>query len=157
MQHQSYHVSHLTGFKVAVLQETEMVEIPNKDSSKSRRDHEPPAIIAQFGWRFHHMGIPTDTPRPGEQYLENFKMYVSGFETSPYGIEWMRFEHDSPVSVLVRKVPHLAFEVDNLENALEGKELIGEISSPSDGIRVAMIIDNDAPVELIEFSKISRK
>ena len=88
--------------------------------------------------------------------IDTYVPYVSGFETSPYGIEWMRFEHDSPVSELVKTVPHIAFEVDNLEIALEGKRLISEISSPSKGVRVAMIIDNDAPIELLEFSKISR-
>lgn len=133
-----------------------MVEQFNTDSSKNRKDNEQPMVIARYGWRFHHMGVPTDIPRPGEQYLEKLKMYVSGFETSPYGIEWMRFEQDSPVSELVKTVPHLAFEVDDLEIALEGKKLMGEISSPSEGVRVAMIIDNDAPVELLEFSKVSR-
>ena len=120
---------------------------------KNRKDHEPPAAIAKYGWRFHHVGIPTDTPRPGEKYLKKYKMYVSGFESSPCGIEWMRFEQDSPVSELVRNVPHIAFEVDDIKAALEGKELIGAISSPSEGVRVAMIIDNGAPVELLEFSK----
>ena len=133
-----------------------MVEKFNTDSCKNRNDNEQPMVIVKYGWRFHHMGIPTDTPQPGERYLDNLKMYVSGFETSPYGIEWMRFEQDSPVSELVRTVPHIAFEVDNLEIALEGKRLIGEISSPSEGVRVAMIIYNDALIELLEFSKISR-
>jgi hypothetical protein len=140
-----------------VLKEIEMIEKPNTDSSKNRKDHEQPAVIAKYGWRFHHIGIPTDTPRPGEQYLEDWKMYVSGFQTSPYGIEWMRFEKDSPISELVKTVPHIAFEVDDLEIALIGKKLIGEISSPSEGIKVAMIIDNDAPVELLEFSNVSQR
>ena len=130
-----------------------MTDKPDSIFDENRRDHEPPAAIARCGWRYHHIGIPTDTPRPKEKYLEDYKMNVSGFETSPYGIEWMRFEQGSPVSELARTVPHVAFEVDNLEAALEGKELIGEISSPSDGVRVAMIIDNGAPVELLEFSK----
>jgi hypothetical protein len=133
-----------------------MVDTPNTDSLRDRRDHEPPAAIAQYGWRFHHVGIPTETPREGEQYLENLKMYVSGFETSPYGIEWMRFEHDCPVSELVRTVPHVAFEVDDLDAALDGKQIIGEITSPSEGVRVAMIVDNGAPIELLEFSKVKR-
>ena len=128
-----------------------MVEKPNMDSSKNRKDHEQPAVIAKYGWRFHHMGIPTNTPRPGEQYLEDWKMYVSGFQTSPYGIEWMRFEEDSPVSELVKTVPHLAFEVDDLEIALEDKHLISDVYSPSEGVRIAMIIDNGAPIELLNF------
>jgi hypothetical protein len=116
-----------------------------------RKDHEPPAAISLRGWRYHHLGIPTQTARPGECYLEEFKMYVSGFETSPYGIEWMRFQPDSPVSALVRSVPHIAFEVDDLEAALEGQEILTPPNSPSEGVRVAMIIDNGAPVELLEF------
>ncbi len=35
-----------------------------------RKDHEPPAAIARWGWRFHHVGVPTDRPQPEEQYLE---------------------------------------------------------------------------------------
>jgi len=123
--------------------------------TEKRKDHEPPAVIAKCGWRFHHIGIPTDIHRPGERYLKHLKMYVSGFETSHYGIEWMRFEEGCPVSELVRTVPHIAFEVDDLDTALEGKELIGKVSSPSEGVRVAMIFDNGAPVELLEFSKVS--
>lgn len=118
-----------------------------------RQDHEPPAATAENGWRYHHLGIPTGIPRPGETYLPRLKMYVSGFKTSPYGIEWMRFEPGSPVHELIKRVPHLAFEVDDLETAIVGKELLGEITSPSDGVRVAMILDDGAPVELIEFKK----
>lgn len=121
-----------------------------------RNDHELPDVIAKRGWRFHHVGIPTDTPRPGEQYLKEYKMYVSGFETSPYGIEWMRFEPGSPVSELVRTIPHVAFEVDDLDIALKGQTIIGEITSPSPGVRVAMILDNGAPIELMTFSTPTR-
>jgi hypothetical protein len=34
-----------------------------------RRDHEPPPVVAQHGWRYHHIGIPTAVERPGEIYL----------------------------------------------------------------------------------------
>lgn len=117
-----------------------------------RQKYDPPAVASR-GWRYHHLGIPTDKPRPGEKHLKHLKVYVSGFETSPYGIEWMRFERDCPVSNLVRTIPHIAFEVDNLDAEIEGKELLGDVSEPSEGVRVAMIIDNGAPVELLEFRK----
>jgi hypothetical protein len=122
------------------------------EGSGKREDHEQPTAVAEWGWRYHHLGIPTDEPRPGEVYIERFKMYVSGFDTSPYGVEWMRFEPSSPVSELVKKVPHVAFEVDDLDQAVRGKELLGEPSSPSEGVRVAMILHNGMPVELLEFS-----
>ena len=119
---------------------------------KIRNEKDCPRAISDYGWRYHHIGIPTSIPRSGERYLKEYKMYVSGFESSDYGIEWMRFEDDSPISDLVQSVPHIAFEVDNLESAIKGRETISEISSPAPGIRVAMIIENGAPVELLEFT-----
>lgn len=80
-------------------------------------------------------------------------MYVQGFDTSPYGIEWMRFEPGSPVSELIRTVPHVAFEVDDLEDALARLGVRAEIGSPSRGVRAAMFEHNGAPVELIEFRR----
>ena len=120
---------------------------------RRRRDHEQPLATAEWGWRFHHLGIPTEVPRPGEHYVEAFKMYVSGFWTSPYGVEWMRFEPGSPIAEIIQQVPHLAFEVDDLDAALEGKEILTPPNSPSEGVMVAMILHNGAPVELIHFAK----
>jgi hypothetical protein len=101
--------------------------------------------------KYHHLGIPTDIERDGETYLEEYKVYVSGYETSPYGVEWMRFEPDSPLPDLVKTIPHVAFEVENLTAEIEGKEILIEPNSPSEGVTVAFIIDNGVPVEFIQF------
>ncbi len=118
-----------------------------------RKGNEPPAAVSVHGWRYHHIGIPTNVPRAGEQYLARFKMYVSAFESSPCGIQWMRFEPDSPIHTLIQSVPHIAFEVDDLEAAIEGKEVLTQPNSPSEGVVVAMILDSGAPVELLEFRR----
>jgi hypothetical protein len=65
----------------------------------------------------------------------------------------MRFDADCCVSELIRTVPHIAFEVDDLDKELKGKELLSPPGSPSDGVRVAMIVHNGAPIELIEFRR----
>ena len=120
---------------------------------RERRVHEPPPAVARWGWRFHHLGIPTSVPRPGEVHLPQLKIHVAGFGTSPFGIEWMRFDPDCQVSELIRTVPHVAFEVDDLEAALAAIGSTAGITSPSAGVRVAMIVDDGAPVELIEFRR----
>jgi len=117
----------------------------------ARQDREAPPAIAADGWRYHHIGIPTRTPRPGERYLPGLKMHVSGFESSPYGVQWMRFEADAPYPEIVKTVPHVGFEVDDLAAALVGKEILTPPNSPGEGIMVAMILDHGAPVELLEF------
>ena len=103
--------------------------------------------------RYHHIGIPTTVSRAGETYLPQFKMFVVGYDTNPYGIEWIRFEADSPLPDLVKTVAHIAFAVDDLESELEGREVLIEPNSPSAGVRVAFITDNDAPVEFLQFDK----
>jgi len=118
-----------------------------------RRRADPPPAVARRGWRYHHLGIPTDVARPGERYLEHLKIHVSGFEASPCGIEWMRFDPDCEVPELVRTVPHVAFEVADLAAALEGEEVLIPPGSPSKGVRAAMIVVDGAPVELIEFRR----
>lgn len=104
--------------------------------------------------KYHHVGIPTEIPRENETYLEDFKVYVSGYETSRYGVEWMRFEADSPLPELVKTVPHVAFEVDDLEAEIQGKEILIPPNSPSEGITVAFIAENGAPIEFIQFIKV---
>lgn len=99
---------------------------------------------------YHHLGIPTTVKRDNETYLENFRVHVSGYDSSPYGIEWMRFEPDSPLPELVKTVPHVAFKVDDLAAELDGKEILIEPNSPSEGILVAFITDNGVPIELLE-------
>ena len=118
-----------------------------------RRDDEPPGVIANLGWRYHHIGIPTDVPRPGETYLAKYKMYTSGFSTNPYGVEWMRFEPDCPLHELIKTIPHVAFEVDDLDAALQGQEVISLPGAPSEGVRAAMIVHDGAPIELIAFHR----
>jgi len=120
-----------------------------------REDSELPEAISRWGWQFHHLGIPTSNKMPNETYLPQFKLYVSGFQYSPFGVEWMRFEEDSPVNALIQEVPHLAFEVQDLDLEIgrHNLKILTPANSPGEGVRVAMIEHNGAPIELIEFAK----
>jgi hypothetical protein len=102
---------------------------------------------------YHHLGIPTTVPREGEVYLAEHKLYVSGYETSPYGIEWMRFEPGCDLPELVKTVPHLAFRVDDLAAALRGKTVLIKPNSPSPGVIVAFVVDDGAPVEFLQIDE----
>ena len=89
-----------------------------------RLNHELPAVTAKLGWRNHHLGIPHTTPRAQEHHVAHLGVHVAGFETSPYGIEWIRFEPHCHVPEIVRSVPHIAFAVDDLDEALKGREIL---------------------------------
>lgn len=123
-----------------------------------RHEFDLPEATEKWGWRFHHLGIPTNKKMPDEKYISRFKFYVSGFDASPYGIEWMRFEEDSPFDTLIKTVPHLAFVVTDLDYELANRHfrILSEPNSPTDAIRVAMVAHRGAPIELIELDGISK-
>lgn len=81
---------------------------------------------------------------------------MSGFAESAFGVEWMRFDPDSPLPDLVKTVPHVAFKVDDLDAALVGQEILIPPNSPSPGVRVAFIVENGAPIEFLEFAASAR-
>ena len=100
--------------------------------------------------RFDHVGIPTTGSFPGEIPLPHLKITVSDHQDNPYGIQWQRYWDDAPYPDLVKTVPHVAFEVDDLAVALDGQEVIIEPNSPSPGVLVAFVVVNGAPVELMQ-------
>jgi hypothetical protein len=103
--------------------------------------------------RYHHIGIPTSRELPNKDYLPEHKMHASGYLESPYGIEWLKFDPDCPLPDLVKTVPHVAFIVQDINEAIEGKEIIIKPNSPRPGVTVVFIVDNGAPVEFLQFDR----
>jgi hypothetical protein len=89
-------------------------------------------------YKYHHFGIPTTHPFKGEKYLEEYKICHGGYEESEFGIEWMRYEEDCDLPEIVKTIPHIAFEVDNIYDAIKGRKVIIEPNSPSEGNIVAL-------------------
>jgi len=100
--------------------------------------------------KFNHIGIPTTESFEGEIPLPHLKVTVSDHQDNPFGIQWQRYWPDAPYPDLVTSVAHVAFEVDDLAEALAGQHVIIEPNSPSAGVLVAFIEVNGAPVELLE-------
>lgn len=100
--------------------------------------------------RFHHIGIPTAEPKPGETYNVDSKLFITDIDSHPYRVEWLRFEVGSPMPQLIQDVPHVAFAVDDLQKAIEGKTVIYGPTTSATGIRLAFIVEGGAPVEFME-------
>jgi len=103
--------------------------------------------------KYHHLGIPTTETLRDEIHLAHLQMYVSGYGKSPYGVEWTRYEPDAPYPTLVKTIAHVAFEVEDLAEAIRGKNVIIEPNSPSPGVLVAFVEDNGAPIELLQIDR----
>jgi hypothetical protein len=53
-------------------------------------------------YKYHHLGIPTKIAREGEIYLKDYKMHYYGFEKSQYGIEWMQYDDDCMLRLIMK-------------------------------------------------------
>ena len=101
---------------------------------------------------FHHIGIPTDRPQANETHLGEAGLFITDAQASPNRIEWLRFEAHSPMPDLLKTLPHIAYEVDDLEAEMKGAEVLLEPFSPLEGVTVAFIIEEGAPIELMRMS-----
>ena len=106
---------------------------------------------AHLNYRYHHMGIPVTEERPGEHYSSTFKMYTSGGEDpGGFRVQFHRFDPGSSLHPLIQSTPHVAFQVDDLEAAIEGEVLLLDPYEPFEGFKVAIIEDDGVPIELVE-------
>ena len=103
--------------------------------------------------KYNHVGIPTTERFAGEIDLPHLQMTVSDHADNPFGVQWQRYWENAPYPELVKTVPHVAFEVDDLASALGGQRVIVAPNSPSPGVRVAFIEVNGAPVELLQIDR----
>lgn len=101
--------------------------------------------------KYNHIGIPTAKRFEGEIDLPHLKMTVSDHLNNPFGIQWQRYWPNAPYPDLVKSVPHIAFVVDNLAAAIKGQKILIAPNSPSEGLTVAFIEVNGAPVELMQY------
>lgn len=106
--------------------------------------------------KYHHIGIPTTGKFEAEINRPHLKVTVSDHAKNPFGIQWQRYWVDAPYPEIVKRIPHVAFEVDDLRAALIGHKIIIPPNSPSTGVLVAFIEVNGAPVELLQIDRTVR-
>ena len=103
--------------------------------------------------KYSHIGIPTTEDRNWDGFYEPGKIHYTDFSNDEFGVEWLKFDADSPMPELMRTVPHVAFLVDDIDAALAGREILVEIFSPGEGVRVAFIVHDGSPVEFMEVAE----
>ena len=99
---------------------------------------------------FDHIGIPVADKRPGMRYLESKRLWLTSPADHPFRVEFLWYEPDSPESELVRRTPHIAYRVDDLEQAMDGYPVIAEPFDVFSEVLVSFIEVDGAPVEFVQ-------
>lgn len=103
--------------------------------------------------RFHHTGVITDQPQPGEVYVAASKVWVTSPERHPHRIEYLRYEPDSPVTGPVRERCHTAYVIEDeeLETAIRGANVLLGPFDALEGLTVVFLEEDGAVIEYMRF------
>jgi len=104
-------------------------------------------------FEFDHVGITTREPQPGENWVEQSRVWVTNPREHPEHVEFLRYEADSPVPAAVRDNVHVAFRVDDLERHIAGQEILIPPFVVGDFLRVVFIRKHGAVFEYMQYLK----
>lgn len=112
-------------------------------------------MIDKFQMIFHHIGKPVPLENieknKDTKYSPLFDMYSLDMKNDlAIPIEFHAFGKNSSLDVRIQKETHVAFKVNDIEAALQGKETVMPLYQPFAGYRCAMVIINGQLIELIE-------
>jgi len=100
--------------------------------------------------KLDHIGIPTKVVQANENYMEGAKVFVTDYADSANKIEWLRFESGSEFPELIQTTAHIAHQVEDLQSEMEDKTVLIEPFSPKDGLTIAFVEEEGAPIELMQ-------
>jgi hypothetical protein len=98
--------------------------------------------------QYNHFGVPTTEERNWAGYIEPLGVHVTDPDADPYGIEWLKFDANSPMHKKIQSAPHSAYQVDDIDAALVGQTILLAPMSPMPGLKVAFIDFQGAVIEL---------
>jgi len=98
-----------------------------------------------------HVGFLTTEIKEGASFNEGLRVWLTDYSKSPNKIEFLKFEEGSCMPDLIQKMPHLAYSVPNLEEALSGANLLFGPADVNESLTIAFIEEEGIPVELMEF------
>jgi hypothetical protein len=83
-------------------------------------------------------------------YVAATKVWVTDPELHPQRIEYLRFAPDSPVNGPTRDLPHIAFRVEKLEEAIGSDLVLLGPFQATDNLRVVFVLEDGAVLEFME-------
>jgi len=102
--------------------------------------------------KYLHTGILVGEKLPDMTYVAPFKVWVTDAAKDPYSIEFLYFEVDSPMAAAIQEQPHVAYEVEDMDAALEGKSVLWP-KTDLGGCYIAFVYDHETVVEFCQIKQ----
>jgi hypothetical protein len=109
---------------------------------------------------FDHIGIFTDEPQQGESWVAQSRVWVTNPRLHPKRIEYLRAAEPPQVDPSnaglwkLWNLPHIAYKVDSLQEAIAGQEVVLGPFEPGDFATVAFIHKDGVILEYLEYKNL---
>lgn len=113
--------------------------------------------MKSFKKAFDHIGLMTTEKQPDEIWIAESEVWITNPRRHPMRIEYLRPKNPpqvSPDELGLWKLwnrPHIAYRVENLQEAIEGEEIVLGPFWPGDFLEVAFVHKDGAIVEYMEY------
>ncbi len=102
--------------------------------------------------RFDHIGVITEKAQADENFVDSTRVWVTNPRAHAANVEFLRYEHDTPVTGPIRDLPHVAYRVDSVDISIKGHDVLLEPFDVADGfVRVAFVLVDGAVVEFMQY------
>ena len=98
---------------------------------------------------FNHVGMVLPEKMEGMIYVEPLKVHITDHAASPNKLEFLYFEPDCPMHTLIQSQAHIAYNVEDINAALEGTKVLLPALDCGNMI-IAFIEEEGVAIELIE-------
>ena len=103
--------------------------------------------------KYHHTGLPCNQVFRDEIKVPHLKLAYLPGQRNNYGVEWMRFDADNENPDVIKYIPHVAFEVDDIDQAIVGEKVLYHSGRDDPGVIVTMIEVDGASIEFIQLDR----
>jgi hypothetical protein len=110
--------------------------------------------------QFDHIGIPVADPQPAEFWVPESECWVTNPRTHPQRLEFLRFKSKPDLEAgtpqwKLWNMPHVAYRVDNLQEAIKDEEVVYGPFEPADFGSVVFVHKHGVIVEYLEYTDTS--
>ena len=99
--------------------------------------------------KYMHTGMIVGEKMPNMMYVEPLKVWITDASLDKYAIEFLYFEPDSPMAAAIQEQPHVAYQVEDIDAALEGKAILWNKMDIGNAY-IAFVYDNDTVGEFYQ-------
>jgi glyoxylase I family protein len=99
---------------------------------------------------FDHVGIPVPEKREGMRFLEAAGSWLTSPADHPFRVQFLYFPPESGAPEAVRTRPHVAYRVDDLDEAVGSRPLVAGPIDAFGTLRVAFVEVDGALIEFVQ-------